>query len=322
MTGVVGETSREPCDELPGAYRQSKEFGARFLVTHGGVADYVLVCRGHRLRPRLGRGRQVLVQGDADARASRPSTRPIIPERTTLAKSPNMIVAAAAAIHAIENWADAITKSATSMSRGRHRRPEGANRRHPRRRPQSAVLLPANLRSLSRCPLGAGTGSALHARRDRHMLHAARPQRHGRDFLTTGPATRPRTSSGFAEMARRAHRANLGEDPQAGVVETSSMWRDINVFNEVGIPAMTYGPRATTHQFKRALTIESLYQAALSTRGSQSRRAIRTSRRRDRNYPSLHCSCVLPRAAEAKMPTKHMTAETEKAIFMVLMKRS
>jgi acetylornithine deacetylase/succinyl-diaminopimelate desuccinylase-like protein len=40
------------------------------------------------------------------------------------------------------------------------------------------------------------------------------------------------------------------------------MWRDLNVFNEVGIPALTYGPRSTTHSFKRALSIESMYQAA------------------------------------------------------------
>jgi hypothetical protein len=40
------------------------------------------------------------------------------------------------------------------------------------------------------------------------------------------------------------------------------MWRDLNVFNELGIPALTYGPRSTSHSFKRALTIDSLYQAA------------------------------------------------------------
>ena len=39
-------------------------------------------------------------------------------------------------------------------------------------------------------------------------------------------------------------------------------WRDINIYNELGIPALTYGPRAANHVFKRALSIESLYQAA------------------------------------------------------------
>jgi acetylornithine deacetylase/succinyl-diaminopimelate desuccinylase-like protein len=40
------------------------------------------------------------------------------------------------------------------------------------------------------------------------------------------------------------------------------MWRDLTVWNELGVPAMTYGPRSTTHQFQRALSIDSLYQAA------------------------------------------------------------
>jgi acetylornithine deacetylase len=61
---------------------------------------------------------------------------------------------------------------------------------------------------------------------------------------------------------RRAHRATFGDDPKPAQVETSSMWRDTNPFNEVGIPALTYGPRSTVHSFKRALSIDSLYQAA------------------------------------------------------------
>src|SRR6202045_2741242 len=40
------------------------------------------------------------------------------------------------------------------------------------------------------------------------------------------------------------------------------MWRDINMFNEVGIAAVTYGPRAQRHSFRKAITIEALYQAA------------------------------------------------------------
>jgi acetylornithine deacetylase/succinyl-diaminopimelate desuccinylase-like protein len=66
----------------------------------------------------------------------------------------------------------------------------------------------------------------------------------------------------LADAVRRSHRANFGGEPPDPYVETSSMWRDLNVFNELGIPALTYGPRSTSHSYKRALTIESLYQAA------------------------------------------------------------
>jgi acetylornithine deacetylase/succinyl-diaminopimelate desuccinylase-like protein len=76
------------------------------------------------------------------------------------------------------------------------------------------------------------------------------------------PGFEARNIDYFADAVRRAHRATFGEDPRPAQVETSSMWRDINAFNEAGIPALTYGPRSTSHSFKRALTIDSLYQAA------------------------------------------------------------
>jgi acetylornithine deacetylase/succinyl-diaminopimelate desuccinylase-like protein len=40
----------------------------------------------------------------------------------------------------------------------------------------------------------------------------------------------------------RSHKAILGADPSPPPVPTSSMWRDINCFNEMRIPAITYGP--------------------------------------------------------------------------------
>jgi hypothetical protein len=46
LTGVVGETSREPCDDPSGTIIETKDLGTRFLVIHGGVADYVLVAEG------------------------------------------------------------------------------------------------------------------------------------------------------------------------------------------------------------------------------------------------------------------------------------
>jgi hypothetical protein len=46
LTAVIAETSREPVDDPPGSMRESKELSARFLVTGGGVADYVLVAAG------------------------------------------------------------------------------------------------------------------------------------------------------------------------------------------------------------------------------------------------------------------------------------
>jgi acetylornithine deacetylase/succinyl-diaminopimelate desuccinylase-like protein len=47
LSAAVTETGGEPCDDdPPGRFIESKEIGARFLITHGGVADYALVAEG------------------------------------------------------------------------------------------------------------------------------------------------------------------------------------------------------------------------------------------------------------------------------------
>ena len=44
------------------------------------------------------------------------------------------------------------------------------------------------------------------------------------------------------ESIARAHRTVVGGELGLGPVSTSSMWRDLNCFNEMRIPSYTYGP--------------------------------------------------------------------------------
>src|SRR5688572_10064609 len=46
VSAVAGEISREPVEEWQGPAYLSKDLGARFLVTHGAVADFALVAEG------------------------------------------------------------------------------------------------------------------------------------------------------------------------------------------------------------------------------------------------------------------------------------
>ena len=46
LSAVVAETSHEPSDGEPGAIVETLDLGARFLATHGGVADYALIAEG------------------------------------------------------------------------------------------------------------------------------------------------------------------------------------------------------------------------------------------------------------------------------------
>ena len=261
VSGVIGETSGEPLDDdAPGEFLESKEIGARFLITHGGVADYALVAEG------TGFGLVWIEAGEfwykVSLRSSKPPFyTPYLPERSTLARSPNMVVAAAAAIQAIEDWAAEYQKRNTYRSPGGTVVPKvqiGGIRAGDAHRPvHSAQLchLYLDVRSVpgqdplrTKAEISRAVGEA--GLENTVDLYHFRP---GYEAKNVEP---------FAAAVRRAHRATFGDDPKPAFVETSSMWRDVNAFNEVGIPAITYGPRSATHSYKRALTIDSLYQAA------------------------------------------------------------
>ena len=63
----------------------------------------------------------------------------------------------------------------------------------------------------------------------------------------------------------QAHREVMGADPPAPPSAEISMWRDMNMFNEMGIPAVCYGPprqRENISQARnRAMKIDDLVAA-------------------------------------------------------------
>jgi hypothetical protein len=52
----------------------------------------------------------------------------------------------------------------------------------------------------------------------------------------------PQKVEPLAGAITRAHQAIVGSTPKHASPPFSSMWRDINCFNEMRIPAITYGP--------------------------------------------------------------------------------
>jgi acetylornithine deacetylase/succinyl-diaminopimelate desuccinylase-like protein len=260
LSAVVTETGGEPCDEPPGTFVESKEIGARFLITHGGVADFALVAEG------TGFGLVWVEAGEFWYKLTLHSDQPpfytpYLPERTSLAASPNMIVAAAAAIEAIEKWAAEYQRRNVYRSPGGTVVPKvqiGGIRSGSARRP---ILAPQV------CHLYIDVRSVpgqdpLITKAELSKVVSDIGLKNTIELYSFRPGFEARNIDRLADAVRRAHHATFGEEPRPAQVETSSMWRDINAFNEVGIPALTYGPRSASHSFKRALSIDSLYQAA------------------------------------------------------------
>lgn len=260
LTAVVAETAYEPVDGQPGEVIDTKELGARFLATHGGIADYVIVAEG------TGFGIVWIECGKAWFKVTLLSRQPsfytpYMPARTTAAASPNMIVAASAAIDVIEHWADNYERRSVLASAGGEVRPKvqiGAIRGGEPTRPIMSPQLCSLYLDVRILP-GA---IPLDLRDEIGAVLAAAGIDHDIELYLFRPGYEAKGVEPLVAALRNAHRAVVGGDPLPVSGPTASMWRDSNVFAELGIPVVNYGPRSAGHAFKRALTIRSLHQAA------------------------------------------------------------
>src|SRR5581483_5393247 len=66
----------------------------------------------------------------------------------------------------------------------------------------------------------------------------------------------------LVDTVRRCHDQVFPEPPISVGPAVSSMWRDANAFNELGIPALSYGPRSASHAAKKSFKIADLTNAA------------------------------------------------------------
>ena len=260
LTGVIAESSHEPADDIPGDIVETKDLGARFLAIHGGIADYALIAEG------TGFGMVWVEPGEYWYRVTLRSKKPplytpYLPERTTLVESPNMIVAAAAAIEALERWAAGYEKRNIFHSPGGTVVPKvqiggirGGDPNRPILAPQITVLY-LDVRAVpGQDPLR--TADEIKGVLTEIGLSATV------ELFSNRRGYEAKNIYRLADSVRRAHVATFGSEPLPAIADYSSLWRDINIYNEIGIPSLTYGPRSVTHAYRRTLTVDSLYQAA------------------------------------------------------------
>jgi acetylornithine deacetylase/succinyl-diaminopimelate desuccinylase-like protein len=261
LTGVVGETSREPCDEPPGSLIESKDLGARFLVTHGGVADYVLVAEG------TGFSLVSVEAGEAWFKITWLSDQPgyytpYLPDRTTMRESPNMIVRAAVAVEILERWATDYQKRYAYESSSGPVVPKA----------QIGAMRGGDSTGIGGSPevcslyLGVFTvpgQNPIDLKNEiEDVLHESGAAPTEIELYHFRRGYEAKNIQRLRDAVLRAHQATFGSPPPPPNPATCSMWRDVNIFNEVGIPALTYGPRSESHSHKRAFSIEALYQAS------------------------------------------------------------
>ena len=261
VSAVCGEISREPVEEWQGPLFMSKDLGVRFMVTHGVVADYALVAEG------TGFGIVGIEPGKAHFKVTILTDTPryytpYLPRPTGLADAPNAIVRASAAIAAFEEWA------------------YGYQQRNTYRGAMGTIVPKASVNAIrGGYPFNLTSAPQVAAFYvDTRILPGANPM-DVRDELRAvlrkvgvegtvelfvyRPGFEAKGAERLIDTIKRCHAQTFPTPPAIVGDPVTSMWRDTNAFNELGIPAISYAPRATSHATTKSFKLKDLTDAAL-----------------------------------------------------------
>lgn len=261
VSAVAGEISREPIEEFQGPEYLSKDLGARFMVTHGAVADFALVAEG------TGFGIVGVEPGKAHFKVTVFSDQPryytpYLPRPTGIQDAPNAIVRTSAVIEAFERWA---FEYQTRMT---YRGPNGTIE------PKASINAiragyPYSLTSTPQvCSFYVDTrilpgANPLDLRAQLRKVLADVGVPGTVDLILYRPGFEAVGADRLIETVRRCHDQVFDEPPRIVGAPVTSMWRDTNAFNELGIPAISYAPRSASHAARKSFKVKDLTDAAV-----------------------------------------------------------
>lgn len=259
LTAVSGEIEWEPVDEFQSPQYLGHEAGARYMVTHGAVADYAIAAEATNFQLAWLEAGVALFKVTLFGAPAHYT--PYIKGPYQMDKHPNAIVRMTAFIQKVEEWGLRYEKEHTYQCPGGTLIPKvnvGAVRGgvpyNPARTSevcvayvdtrltpgQDVLAVKAELEKLVEAVGGDGEVEIFNFRRGYEAQNIDR----------------------LAGAVRNAHRQVVGGELKPVVGPECSMWRDINVFNEVGIPSATYGPTTGAGEGKYSLHLDSLHKAA------------------------------------------------------------
>lgn len=239
VSGVPGEIGVEPVDEFTAPRYLSKEVGTRYLIQHGGVAHFALNAEatdwGYASVEAGKAFFKISVQGGEE------TYTPLVPALPPSAEHPNAIVRAAELVPKLQEWANEYERRFRYESAGGTIVPKvaigairGGKPYHiTRTAPTCALYLDVRLVP-NQDPLAIR--EELSALLERLGLVGSV------ELFLYRRAHEAGDVAPLLESIGAAHSAVIGGELELAATEVSSMWRDLTVFNELGIPSITYGP--------------------------------------------------------------------------------
>jgi acetylornithine deacetylase/succinyl-diaminopimelate desuccinylase-like protein len=241
VSAVAGEIGTEPVDEFEAPRYLSKEVGARYLVQQGGVADYALIAEGTAFAAAwIEAGKaffKVTVWGDGQFYT------PFAPDADVDAHHPNAIVRAALLIPRLQEWGREYERRFRYESEGGTVVPKmtigavrGGNPYHVTRTSELCAIY-LDVRTVPDQDPLAVRAELRGILRELGIPGEVELFLYRRSYMADDPGL-------LLESLRRANTEVVGGELGIADYPFSSMWRDISIFNEMGIPAITYGPGA------------------------------------------------------------------------------
>ena len=242
LMAVVGEIGVEPVDEFQSPEYLAKEPGTRFAITHGGVADYALVAEGTDfglVGVEAGKAFFKLTVFGNDL----PIYTPYIQRPVPVEKNPNAIIRMAPLLQRLEEWAYDYERKNRYECQGGVIVPRvnvgairgGVPYKITKTVQQCAIYLDVRITPVQ---------NPLDIREELRQMLTSLGLTGEVELYTYRPAFEadPQKVEPLAAAITRAHQVIVGSTPTHAAPPFSSMWRDINPFNEMRIPALTYGP--------------------------------------------------------------------------------
>jgi acetylornithine deacetylase/succinyl-diaminopimelate desuccinylase-like protein len=255
LTMVCGEIGRQPLEEIVPQEHYGREVGARWLITHGpyAYADYAIVAEatgGTCTWVECGQAHfKVTIKTET------PAYIPHMVRPTNLTNSQNSILRATPYIQAFDKWAAEVYEKRWSYKFS-----------------GGTVVPKADVAAISAGDptRGAGMPGLCQLYLTFFTPPKLDPLWIERELLNLGKSINVPVEVEMYTYARgfegigveplvasigTAHRKVFGEAMKPVPTPITSMWRDVNVFNEVGIPTVTYGPGASTGMYAEQSTM-------------------------------------------------------------------
>lgn len=259
LVGAAGETTGDPVDEFGSPQYLGKEAGTKYTIARGVVADFALVCEATAFSP-------VWVEaGEAYYKirihGGYPLYTPYIPRFSSAASHPNAIVRAARFVEALAEWANRFEDAYRYECAGGIVEPKvniGAIR---------GGVPYRIMRTLQMCDLYVDVrippdADPLAVRAELERVVDGCGLEGVVELYTYRRGYEGKGVEPLVDAVTGAHRRVLGGDPRPAAPSFSSMWRDLNAYNEVGIPSITYGPATGTGGGNNTMGVEDLVNAS------------------------------------------------------------